>query len=38
MNEAEYHTKNYGDLGGCYPPWPMASISIILHKMLSLIH
>ena len=27
--------KNYGDLGGCYPP---SSISIILHKILSLIH
>ena len=19
-----YHMKNYGDLGGCYPPWPTA--------------
>ena len=34
--------KNYGDLGGCYPPQPMTStdntlsISIILHKILSL--
>ena len=27
--------KNYGDLGGCCPP---SSISIILHKILSLIH
>ena len=32
--------KNYGDLRGCYPPWPIApsSISIILHKILNLIH
>ena len=36
--------KNYGDLGGCYPPRPTAStdntpsISIILQKILSLIH
>ena len=22
MNEAEYHFKNYGDLGGCDPPRP----------------
>ena len=36
--------KNYGDLGGCYPPQPTAltdltptSISIILQKTLSLI-
>ena len=31
--------KNYGDLGGCYPPRPItpSSISIILHKILSLI-
>ena len=25
MNEAEYLMKNYGDLGGCYPPRPTAS-------------
>ena len=25
MNEAEYHMKNYGDLGRCYPPRPTAS-------------
>ena len=25
LNEAEYHLKNYGDQGGCHPPWPMAS-------------
>ena len=25
MNEAEYLLKNYGDLGGCYPPLPTAS-------------
>ena len=24
MNEAEYLMKNYGDLGGCYLPWPTA--------------
>ena len=29
--------KNYGDLGGCYPP-RLSSISIILWKILSLIH
>ena len=23
-----YHTKNYGDLGGCYPPWPITPSSI----------
>ena len=22
MNEAEYHMKNYGDRGGCYPSRP----------------
>ena len=26
MNEAEYLMKNYGDLGGCYPPRPTAFI------------
>ena len=37
--------KNFGHLGGCYPPRRMAStdqtpswISITLHKILSLIH
>ena len=25
MNESEYLMKNYGDLGGCYPPRPTAS-------------
>ena len=38
--------KNYGDLGGCYPPRPKASTNNtlldlhnnILHKILSLIH
>ena len=33
--------KNYGDLGGCYPsrPWiTPSSISIILYKILSLVH
>ena len=25
LNEAEYHLKNYGDQGGCYPPRPTAS-------------
>ena len=35
--------KNYGDLGGCYPPQSprptaSASISKILHKILSLFH
>ena len=32
--------KNYGDLGGCYPPRPIipSLISIILHKILRLIH
>ena len=37
--------KNYGDLGGCYPPRPTAStdntlrdLHIIVHKILSLIH
>ena len=25
MNEAEYLMKNYGDVGGCYPPRPTAS-------------
>ena len=25
MNEAKYLMKNYGDLGGCYPPRPTAS-------------
>ena len=30
MNEAEYLRKNYGDLGGCYPPWPTASTDNIL--------
>ena len=29
--------KNYGDLGGCYRPL-LSSISIILWKILSLIH
>ena len=29
--------KNYGDLGGCYPR-TLSSISIILHKIFSLIH
>ena len=23
--QLSYHMKNYGDLGGCYPPWPTAS-------------
>ena len=40
--ELSYHMKYYGDLGGCYPPRPRritpSSISIILHKILSLIH
>ena len=33
--------KNYGDLGGCYPPRPTASTNntlLDLHKILSLIH
>ena len=34
--------KNYGDLGGCYTASTdntlLSSISIILHKILSLIH
>ena len=36
--------KNYGDLGGCYPPRPTALTDNtlldlhILHKILSLIH
>ena len=40
--------KNYGDLGGCYPPWPTASTDntfLDLHnssregyEILSLIH
>ena len=25
MNEAAYLMKNYGDLGGCYPPRPTVS-------------
>ena len=37
------YIKNYADLGGCYPPRPSASITlldlhIILHILLSLIH
>ena len=23
LNDAEYHLKNYGDRGGCYPPRPI---------------
>ena len=36
--------ENYGDLGGCYLPWPTASTDNTLldlhipHKILSLIH
>ena len=36
--------KNYGDLGGCYPPRPTAPTDNtlldlhILHKILSIIH
>ena len=41
-----YYMKNYGDLGGFYPPQPMALTdntlfvlhNNILHKILSLIH
>ena len=32
--------KNYGDLRGCYPPWPTASTDnalLDLHKILGLI-
>ena len=25
---AEHHLKNYGDLGGCYPPRPIGSVVV----------
>ena len=33
MNEAEYHMKNYGDRGGCYPPRPTASTDNTLRDL-----
>ena len=33
MNEAEYLMKNYGDLGGCYPPQPAASTDNTLRDL-----
>ena len=33
MNEAEYLMQNYGDLGGCYPPWPTASTDNTLRDL-----
>ena len=38
LNDAEYHLKNYGDRGGCYPPrpirpwWITPSESFIIHS------
>ena len=34
MNEAEYLMKNYGDLGGCYPPRPTVSTDNTLLDMI----
>ena len=31
MNEAKYVMKNYGDLGGCYPPWLFKSSLLMVH-------
>ena len=33
MNKAEYLMKNYGDLGGCYPPRPQAEVDNTLRDL-----
>ena len=33
MNKPEYLMKNYGDLGGCYPPRPQAEVDNTLRDL-----